>query len=140
MKTTHDPDCTIFNSVFGGRRTDGICTCGYALGLARAGDRSQFYSEEIREWMEQERQMDQAAQAEADRLKARRDAQIERMHAYYERTKRKPKAPHDGGELCDCDAATVCPLGRVGSEARCTLAEKVAEEKRVDGMRLGTEG
>lgn len=91
MKTAHDSDCTIFNSVFGGRRTDGVCTCGKALEAARTGDRTQFYSEEIREWMDAERQMAQEAQDKADRLKARRDAQTERMRAYYERTKHKAR-------------------------------------------------
>lgn len=81
MKTAHDSDCTIFNSVFGGRRTDGVCTCGLALEASRAGDRSKFYSEEIQEWMAEERQMAQEASEKAARLKAQRDARNERLKA-----------------------------------------------------------
>ncbi len=43
--TRHDGDCTIHISLDNGRLTDGFCTCGYGLSLARKGDRSELLSD-----------------------------------------------------------------------------------------------
>jgi hypothetical protein len=56
MKTDHDGDCTIYSSLINQRPEDGICTCGYGWELARSGDRSELYSEELTQKLERGRQ------------------------------------------------------------------------------------
>ncbi len=49
MKTRHDGDCTIYSSLSNRMPEDGICTCGYGHQLKGEADRSEMYSEELKE-------------------------------------------------------------------------------------------
>lgn len=53
MRTTHDSDCSIYESLDNGNPESGICICGYGLQKSRQGDDSEKYSAELRsEWID----------------------------------------------------------------------------------------
>ena len=48
---SHAGDCAIYSALVNEQPKDGICNCGYGLKLSRRGDKSEMYSNELKERM-----------------------------------------------------------------------------------------